>query len=404
MGRMDADRVDGMCGGNAVMMDVGKQTLPADWRWVRLGDVLRLRKEIVHPYDAPEGPATFVGLEHIETGTGRRTGSECLEMARLEGRKPRFYRGDIVYGYLRPYLNKVWVAEFDGLCSVDQYVYSIDQEQASAEFVAWFMGSPAYFESAPTGRSPGQLPRIRTEEVASVDIALPPLDKQRRIAAVLKEQMAAADRARAAAEEQNQLLHNLTEAILKQSFSTGPIQRLCLSDCLEEISKGVGTAWRQHRVVGATRDGIALAKEPVGKQPERYKFIESGTIFYNPMRILIGSIAAIDEGDEPGITSPDYVAFRTRPGILHPRWFYFWLRSGGGAAFIKTLARGAVRERMLFRRLSQAHIELPPWDAQLAVAGGLRMVSELRARVTGQLAAINSLPAALLRRAFSGAF
>ena len=37
-------------------------------------------------------------------------------MSKLTGRKPKFYKGDIVYGYLRPYLNKVWIAEFDGLC------------------------------------------------------------------------------------------------------------------------------------------------------------------------------------------------------------------------------------------------------------------------------------------------
>ena len=38
---------------------------------------------------------------------------------------------------------------------------------------------------------------------------------------------------------------------------------------------------------------------------------DAGTIFYNPMRILRGSIAMVDEGDETGITSPDYVVLKT---------------------------------------------------------------------------------------------
>ena len=67
---------------------------------VRLGDVLRLRKEIVHPRDRPHGRATFVGLEHLESGSGRRSGSLEIDLASLTGRKPRFYTGDIVYGYL----------------------------------------------------------------------------------------------------------------------------------------------------------------------------------------------------------------------------------------------------------------------------------------------------------------
>ena len=101
-------------------------------------------------------------------------------MANLTGRKPRFYEGDIVYGYLRPYLNKVWVAEFDGLCSVDQYVYKVDTIKADTVFIAWFLRSPVYLQRAPIKTTPGQLPRIRTEEVALVELNLPPLSEQHR--------------------------------------------------------------------------------------------------------------------------------------------------------------------------------------------------------------------------------
>ena len=75
-------------------------------------------------------------------------------MSRLGGRKPRFYRGDILYGYLRPYLNKVWIAEFDGLCSVDQYVYRVDASVADTEFIAWFMRSPVYLRPALPSKQP----------------------------------------------------------------------------------------------------------------------------------------------------------------------------------------------------------------------------------------------------------
>src|SRR5207237_197336 len=101
-------------------------------------------------------------------------------------------------------------------------------------------------------------------------------------------------------------------------------------------------------VLGATRSGLAPAKEGVGKQPQRYKPVRSGTIFYNPMRILLGSIALVDDRDTPGITSPDYVVMRGHEGVLHPVWFYHWFRSRAGAEFIKSLTRGAVRERLLF--------------------------------------------------------
>ena len=95
------------------------------------------------------------------------------------------------------------------------------------------------------------------------------------------------------------------------------LRRGKLTDCLSEVAEGVGLSWKSYRVLGATREGLALAKEPVGKKPERYKLVEPGTIFYNPMRILIGSIAFVDENEEPGITSPDYVVFKTKPGVIH---------------------------------------------------------------------------------------
>lgn len=150
---------------------------------VCLGDVLNEIQHIIHPSDNPCGPAVFVGLEHIESHTGIRTGSLPVEMSQLTGRKPRFRKGQIVYGYLRPYLNKVWIAEFDGLCSVDQYVYTVNPDTADTDFIAWFMRSPLYLNSARVDGGPGQLPRIRKEEVGAVQLKLPPVEKQRSIAA-----------------------------------------------------------------------------------------------------------------------------------------------------------------------------------------------------------------------------
>ena len=110
----------------------------------------------------------------------------------MTGRKAQFFKGDVVYGYLRPYLNKVWIADFDGLCSVDQYVYQVNSALAATPFVASFMRSPTYLERAPIGGSPGQLPRIRMDEVAATEINLPSLADQNKIAARLDAELVAA--------------------------------------------------------------------------------------------------------------------------------------------------------------------------------------------------------------------
>jgi type I restriction enzyme S subunit len=203
----------------AYLSEVFSSPEAQQWPRKRLGEVLRLRQEVVHPCDNPRGSATFVGLEHIESGSGARTGSVAVEMSELTGRKPRFYKGDIVYGYLRPYLNKVWVAEFDGLCSVDQYVYTVDAAKADVSLVSNFMRSSVYLQRAPISKTPGQLPRIRTEEVASVELNLPSLSEQKRITTRLNEQLAAVGKIRAGLEGQLDLVNLLPAAFLRRAFN-----------------------------------------------------------------------------------------------------------------------------------------------------------------------------------------
>ncbi|MGE0367190.1 MAG: restriction endonuclease subunit S [Phycisphaerales bacterium] len=173
-------------------------------------------------------------------------------------------------------------------------------------------------------------------------------------------------------------------------------------ECLDEVWQGIGAAWKGRPLYGASRSGLTPAKEAIGKHPERYKAVEPGTVFYNPMRILLGSIAMLDDGEAPGITSPDYVVVRGRPGVLHHRVFYYWLRSTAGEQLIRDLARGGVRERILFNRLCEGRLPVPPWPVQERLAEQLAIVPRARAAAAQRLDAAESLPAALLRDVFEG--
>ncbi len=89
----------------------------------------RFRIDLIRPTDGVTGTLRFVGLQHVESDTGKRLGEDTISAETLDGRKFQFAPGEIVYGYLRPYLNKVWVADREGICSVDQYVLRpIDSE------------------------------------------------------------------------------------------------------------------------------------------------------------------------------------------------------------------------------------------------------------------------------------
>lgn len=190
------------------------------WETRRLGDVLRRYNEIVHPGDRPSGEAVFVGLEHIEPHTGRRIGSGTVDFASMTGRKPTFKRGQIVYGYLRPYLNKVWVADFDGCSSVDQFAFDVNPASADTTFVAAFMRSATFLRRAQGATTTGQLPRISIDEIAAVEVDLPStLSEQRRIAAMLSARLSAAEGLIAQCRQELADIEALPAALLRAAFN-----------------------------------------------------------------------------------------------------------------------------------------------------------------------------------------
>lgn len=192
------------------------------WETRKLGDFLRRHNHIIHPGDRASGIAEFVGLEHIEPDTGRRIGSQTIDLGKMTGRKPTFLRGQIVYGYLRPYLNKVWIADFDGCSSVDQFAFEVRHDLADTDFIAAFMRSGTFLRRSEVVTTTGQLPRISIDEIAAVPIELPPtLADQRRLAADLAHRLAAAERLTAGLRAELAAVEALPAALLRGAFG-GP--------------------------------------------------------------------------------------------------------------------------------------------------------------------------------------
>ncbi len=137
----------------------------------KVGDQADFISDTVHPGDNPAPADSFVGLQHIESHTGQCLGSDTL--GPMKGRKFRFRPGDVVFGYLRPYLNKVWVADRHGLCSVDQYVLR-SRPGVSAELLAHNLRGREVLKRAIDLTHSLQLPRLRSGQLASLEVSLVP--------------------------------------------------------------------------------------------------------------------------------------------------------------------------------------------------------------------------------------
>jgi type I restriction enzyme S subunit len=290
------------------------------------------------------------------------------------------------------------------VCIHQNHIFRIrfSADRYDPDFVSLQVRSPygkAYF-LAHAKKTTG-IATINQQVLGDFPLLSPALKEQQKVANLLKNMLTAFEGAKLATIDQISDLTSLANAIIHESILNTPVKSQLLGEVLVETKQGIGQRWNEYSVLGATRDGLAPAKEPVGKNPERYKPVLPGTVFYNPMRILIGSIAMVDEDDTPGITSPDYVVLRGKEGLLDSRWFYYWLRSPEGERCIASLARGAVRERMLFNRLAEGVINLPPYSVQLAASQALAELRPLKLGIEARLRDIQLLPSRLLARAFA---
>ena len=154
----------------------GQERLPAGWGMYKIGSLIEPSKERHHPTNSEN--RVFLGLEHIESNNGKilGQGNSCY----TKSTKTVFRQGDLLYGRLRPYLNKVHVADFDGVCSTDILVFP-KQHNVSNQYIGYFLSTSSFVNFATHNSIGVQHPRIKFDTISKFRIPLPPLNEQRRI-------------------------------------------------------------------------------------------------------------------------------------------------------------------------------------------------------------------------------
>ncbi len=200
-------------------MKHANETLPDGWRWVKLGDVCRQDRQIVESFSSEAGALAYYSLEHIEAETGRILKSP-LERVEDEGKSTtfRFDERHVLYGKLRPYLNKVALPDAPGRCTTEM-IPLLPLDDVDREFLAWLLRRRETVDFAMQDKTGSRMPRADMGSFLQMHVPLPPLSEQRRIAGLLREQMAAVEKARAAAEEELNTINALPAALLRRAFS-----------------------------------------------------------------------------------------------------------------------------------------------------------------------------------------
>jgi type I restriction enzyme, S subunit len=161
--------------------------IPEDWQLRPLLTVVRVASGQVDPKKEPFRSMILVAPDHIESGSGRLLKKETARDQRAISGKYLFEKGDILYSKIRPYLRKVILADFGGLCSADMYPLKPDSG-ISAGFVFALILGHRFTKYAESVSVRSGMPKVNRAELAEYTIALPPKKvEQRAIAATLSD-------------------------------------------------------------------------------------------------------------------------------------------------------------------------------------------------------------------------
>ena len=155
--------------------------IPKSWTVTRFGKIATVKSNLVNPKDYQSYKQ--ISPENIEKGSGVLLDCGTVEESGVISGNHLFYKGQILYSKIRPTLNKVIIAPFDGLCSAD--MYPIDSDHCS-RFILYLMLS-AYFNeqvALVTGNRV-KMPKINQNELSQIMVAIPSGTEEQQIAKYL---------------------------------------------------------------------------------------------------------------------------------------------------------------------------------------------------------------------------
>jgi len=209
--------------------------IPDHWKWYPLGKIVEYGKCTQIGSGEISETTWVLDLEDIEKGTGRLVNKKRGTLT--TSNKAKFCKGDVLYGKLRPYLNKVLIADEDGVCTTEIVPISVVTAKLPllAEYLQSYLMSPFFLDYANKISYGVKMPRLGTKDAKAALIPVPPVEEQARIVAKLEEAFSEIDRAEKAYEELQTLAGVLRGQILQEAIQGKLVPQLAAEGVVEQI-------------------------------------------------------------------------------------------------------------------------------------------------------------------------
>lgn len=184
----------------------------SSWKKYELKEVFKVVKDKYNP-QIENQIVNYIGLENIETSKGIINKNNSSEVKSI---KTKFKKDDVLYGKLRPYLNKHDVVNFDGICSTDILVFRFDNIN-TAKYINYYFNLPMFIQYAVENSSGINLPRVSEKTISKYKISLPIIEEQQEIVNILDKLLAKYNKIKNL-EQQLEKIELLKKAILAKAF------------------------------------------------------------------------------------------------------------------------------------------------------------------------------------------
>ncbi|MDZ7968918.1 MAG: restriction endonuclease subunit S [Nostoc sp. DedSLP03] len=397
----------------------GKRKLPSGWRWVKLGHVCDFIGGMQPPkhtfkYEPLPGYVRLVQIQDF-----RR--SDVAVYIPIEEAKRNFDESDVMIGRYGPPLFQI-LRGLSGAYNV-ALIKTVPKDGLLKDYLYYLLQEPTIQNVviAQSQRSAGQT-GLQKEFVENLIVPLPPLDEQKRIAAILNEKMEGVEEARRNAIAQLEAAKDLPAAYLRAVFNNPEAQKWQIKK-LREICYGDGQ-YGTSEASNDTDDGLPMLRmgniyegrilwenlkyiQLPEKQERKYRLIKGDIIFNRTNSAELVGKTAVFEDSRDAVFASYLIRFRVLEELAIPNYIAAYINSESGRKFIEAnMARAIGQVNISASTMHKMPIPLPPLSDQKHIAatltGKIAEAEQLCKTLKEQLEAIKKLPAAFLRQAFNG--
>ena len=406
------------------MTDMMRRPLPPGWRWVRLGEMCEEHTGTRDPRLEEKQEFVYVDITSVDNVSKCIFNPKVLPCAEAPSRARQvIYANDVLVSMTRPNLNAVAMVPQDldnEICSTGFCVLRC-RENLNSTYLFAFVQSHEFVQRISDLVKGALYPAVTDNQIREQLIPLPPLPEQQRIVAILSEQMAAIERARAATESQLEAARALPAAYLRAVFNGPEAQqwpRAWLGEMCEinparphlNRADNVITSFLPMAAVEESGRGIArIAQRPYGEIRKGYTYFAEGDVLFakiTPCMQNAKHAVARDLIDGVGFGSTEFHVLRPKNEIISEWVHQFVLQPPVLRAAMAHFTGAVGQQRVPDGFLATLEIPLPSLPEQRRIVAILSeqmaAVEKARQALEAQLDAINRLPATLLRQAFNG--